>query len=160
MLIGQAPAATRAAVLYLGSRDFFFSSTITAEQPYGATLSGTFNILIPNQSDSGQAPPTLTGNIQALFPFFVQAAAAPRVPIAQICCRYFFLTTTLTFAPPNVSFPGDGTYNLFGSKAPELLICQIHFHFGLVSMGKRSLAMTSSGLTYGSSQYRESCEFG
>lgn len=159
MLVGQAPAATRAAVFYLGSGEFLLSSTITAEQPYGPTLSGTFNVLIPNQSDSGQAPPALTSDIQALFTFFVQTTAASRVPIAQICCRNFFLTTTLTFAPPNVSFPGDGTYNLFGSKAPELLICQIHFHIGFVSMGKRSFAMTSSNLTYGSFQYRESCEF-
>ena len=159
MFFDFASAATRATMFYLGGRDFFFSSTITAEQPYGATLSGTFYVLISNQSDSGQAPPTLTSDILALFTFFVQTSAASSVAIAQVCCRNFLLTTTLTFAPPNVSFPGDGTYNLFGSKAPELLICQIHFHFDLVSMGKRSLAMTSSSLTYGSSQYRESCEF-
>ena len=159
MLIGQAPAATRAAVLYLGGRDFFFSSTITAEQPYGATLSGTFYVLISNQSDSGQAPPTLTSDILALFTFFVQTSAASSVAIAQVCCRNFLLTTTLTFAPPNVSFPGDGTYNLFGSKASKLLVCQIYLHIGSVLIGKRSFAMTSSGLTYGSSQYRESCEF-
>ena len=159
MLFDFASAATRPAVLHLRCRDFFLSSAITAEQPYGPTLSSSYYVLISNQSDSGQAPPALTGDILTLLTFFVQTTAASCVPIAQICCRYFFLTATLTFAPPNVSFPGDGTYNLFGSKAPELLICQIHFHFGLVSMGKRSFAITSSSLTYGSSQYRESCEF-